>query len=221
MSGWKAFVSADEVASLYRGHEVCSHTVNHPHVWSVPSDQLRWEMLEDRRRLEGLVGYPVRGFVLPYGWWTGYDTCMKIAGSCGFHYLRHATTLPEFELPADFLDWKPTCHCAEDLTRHWSVMVNRSRNICGQLFYLWGHSYEYEDDLGWNNIEEFAALAAGTPGVWHASKGNVYDYVTAWRRLSWNLEGTVAHNPSAIPVWCLHQGNAVRLEAGRLTWLES
>lgn len=215
-SAWKAFVREDEVATLYAGHEVCSHTVDHPRIWSVPVDQLRWEILEDRRRLEALVGYPVRGFVIPYGWATGYDQTMEFVRHCGFRYLRHTAGIPEFELPADFMDWHPTGHCSADLPQLWASMRRRSLDQPGQLFYFWGHSYEFDDDLGWAGIEAFAKLAGETPGVYHATKGEIFDYVSAWRNLDWSLDGTLVRNNSARPVWFLRGGQAMRIESGDL-----
>jgi len=219
-SGWKTFIGANEVGALYQGHEVCSHSVHHLRPWSVPVDQLRWEILEDRRRLEALVGYPVRGFVLPYGWHTGYDWCKDFVRSCGFLYLRHSEAQPEFELPADFLDWKPTCHCGAELAELWAAMLKRSKDQPGQLFYVFGHSYEFEDDLAWDRIETFAALAAGTPGVWHATKGEIYDYVSACRRLDWSLDGTLVRNPSAVSVWLCRGQRVLKIEGGQFLHLE-
>jgi peptidoglycan/xylan/chitin deacetylase (PgdA/CDA1 family) len=219
-SGWKNFIREDEVAALYQGHEVCSHSVNHKRVWSLPLDQLRWEILEDRCRLETLVGYPVRGFVLPYGWRTGYEWCKDFARSCGFHFLRHSESTPSFDLPSDFLDWKPTCHCGVELAKLWTTMLNRSKDQPGQLFNVWGHSYEFEDDLGWQTIETFAALASETPDVWHATKGEVYDYVMAWRRLDWSLDGVFVRNPSAMPVWFLRNGQIIKIDGGQFLRLD-
>jgi hypothetical protein len=195
--------------------------VNHPRPWSLPEDQLRWEILEDRRRLEKLIGYPVRGFVLPFGWKTGFEWCRDFVRSCGFKYFRRTESAPQFDLPGDFLDWRPTCHCGDDLSQHWNTMLGRSKDQPGQLFNVWGHSYEFEDGLGWNSIEAFAALAGGTPGVWHATKGEVYDYVMAWRRLDWSLDGTLVHNPSAASVWFLREGQTVKIEGSQLRCLET
>jgi peptidoglycan-N-acetylglucosamine deacetylase len=219
-SGWKEFIRADEVAALYQRHEVCSHTVNHPRVWSVPVDQFRWEVLEDRRRLEELVGYPVRGFAIPYSWAAGHDWCIDFVRSCGFKYLRHTASIPEFEHPADFMNWHPTAHCSANLTKLWTSMCQRSIDQPGQLFYLWGHSYEFEDEWGWKVIESFAKLAGEMAGVYHATKGEIYDYVTSWRAMDWSLDGTLVRNNSAIPLWFLHNGETVKIESGQLLHLE-
>lgn len=219
-SAWKAYVREDEVATLYAGHEVCSHTVDHPRVWSVPVDQLRWEILEDRRRLEALVGYPVRGFVIPFGWATGYGQTIELARICGFKYVRHTAGIPEFEHPADFMDWHPTAHCSADLPRLWASMRQRSLDQPGQLFYFWGHSYEFEDDLGWDGIEAFARLAGESSGVYHATKGEIYDYISAWRNLDWSLDGALVRNNSARPVWFLRSGQPMRVGSGELLRME-
>jgi peptidoglycan-N-acetylglucosamine deacetylase len=220
-SGWKEFVRADEVATLYQGHEVCSHTVNHPRVWSVPVDQFRWEVLEDRRWLEALVGYPVRGFAIPYNWPTGQDWCREFVHSCGFKYMRNSASVPQFEHPSDFMDWHPTAHCSADLPNLWAAMLQRNHDQPGQLFYVHGHSYEFEDDWGWEVIESFAKLASETEGVYHATKGEIYDYVTAWRSLDWSLDGTLVCNNSALPLWFLRNGQTVKIESGQLLRLDN
>jgi peptidoglycan/xylan/chitin deacetylase (PgdA/CDA1 family) len=53
------FVKSSEVAELYKGHEVSAHSVTHPYLTGIPADIAASEMIEDRRRLEALVGYPV------------------------------------------------------------------------------------------------------------------------------------------------------------------
>jgi len=219
-SGWKEFIRTDELATLYQGHEVCSHSVNHPRVWSVPVDQFRWEVLEDRRRLEELVGYPVRGFAIPYNWPTGQDWCREFIKSCGFKYMRNSDSVPQFEHPSDFMDWHPTAHCSADLPNLWASMLQRNSDQPGQLFYVHGHSYEFEDDWGWEVIESFAKLAGETAGVYHATKGEIYDYVTAWRAMDWSLDGNIVRNNSAIPLWFLRNGQTVKIESGQLLRLE-
>src|SRR5690606_19323626 len=45
-------IGADEVAELYKGHEVSAHTVTHPTIARSPREQLVEEIMEDRRQLE-------------------------------------------------------------------------------------------------------------------------------------------------------------------------
>jgi hypothetical protein len=177
---------------------------------------LRWEILEDRRRLEALVGYPVRGFAIPYNWPTGQEWCREFVRSCGFKYMRNTAAVPQFEHPADFLDWHPTAHCSADLPGLWAAMLQRNQDQPGQLFYVHGHSYEFEDDWGWEVIESFARIASATAGVHHATKGEIYDYVTAWRNMDWSLDGTLVRNNSVLPLWLLCNGQTVKINGGQL-----
>ena len=60
-------VAREEVATLYKGHEVSSHTLNHLWNTKFASENVIYESIEDRRDLESLCGYVVRGMSYPYG----------------------------------------------------------------------------------------------------------------------------------------------------------
>ena len=50
--GKEKHISADEVATLYAGHEVSVHSVTHPHLENIPTAQIHYEILDDRAELE-------------------------------------------------------------------------------------------------------------------------------------------------------------------------
>ena len=64
-------------------------------------------------------------------------------------------------------------------------------------------------------------MTSETAGVYHATKGEIYDYVTAWRAMDWSLDGTLVRNPSAMPLWILSNGQAIKIESGQLLHLDS
>ena len=53
------------------GHEICSHTVNHPFLTSESSADLTYELQHSKQYLESITGKPVVNFASPYG---GYNT---------------------------------------------------------------------------------------------------------------------------------------------------
>ena len=55
------YINDEEVVSRYTGHDVAVHSVNHPWLQRQSSDMILSEVIEDRRNLENLVGYPVKG----------------------------------------------------------------------------------------------------------------------------------------------------------------
>ena len=70
-----------------------------------------------------------------------------------------------------------------------------------RLFYLWGHSYEFDDNNNWHVIEEFCERVGGRNDIWYATNGEIYDYVTAFDRLEWSIDEKFVYNPSAIDVY--------------------
>ena len=54
-------VPKEEVASLYEGYEVATHTAHHPTIARCPLPCVAEEIMKDREGLENIVGYVVRG----------------------------------------------------------------------------------------------------------------------------------------------------------------
>jgi hypothetical protein len=104
-----------------------------------------------------------------------------------------------------------TCHCSDNLSEWWQKFL--SMPVHDKLFFWWGHSHEFEHQLGWDVLEKFAAEIAQAP-VWHATNRDVYNYVQAWRGLVWTMDLEVVHNPSATPVWLLRDGELREIPAG-------
>ncbi len=198
-SGWKDYVTAEEMPTLYQGHEVGSHTVHHPYLWKLPLEAARWEMVEDRRKLEEIMGCPIRGFVFPFGRGIGNIHLSTLARDCGFRYARLSTAAEGFELPGDFLSWHVTTHCRGKTDELWKKFV--AHHHTDKLFYMWGHSYEFDDHQAWDSIETFAEMAAATPGIWHATNRDIYAYVSAWRSLVCSVDMTSFSNTGGKTVW--------------------
>lgn len=213
-SGWRDYVRAEEVKTLYARHEINSHTVQHPHLWHLSGEAMRWQFTEDRRRLEALVGYPVRGAVIPFGWETGAEHMARVFEGLGFRYARFTHTTLRCEWPANFLSWHPTAHCGADLDALWKTFAGEMDRGCAPLLNVWGHSFEFEDAQRWDSLEAFAAQAGTHAQVWHATAGEVYDYLTAWRNLSWSCDGATALNTSAVSLCLEYDKKPVTLAPG-------
>lgn len=218
-SGWKPYISADEVATLYAGHEVASHTVSHPWLGELPDDLIRAEVREDRRALEALVGYPVTGFVLPYGHGRNDPRVLRLLRECGCLYSRHTQNNGHFDPPADFLDWGVTCHHIHpELSGLWDKFLAYRRRP--KIFYLWGHSYEFDDQGNWNLLEDFAARAAAhRDTLWFATNGQIHRYLTAWGALRWSTDLSLVENPSGTALTVRAAGRFLELAPGAVTRL--
>jgi hypothetical protein len=202
-----------EIPGLYAGHEMAVHSFSHPSLDRLPEERILLEIAEDRKRLEAAVKYPVKGMSLPNG---AYDRrVLQALGRVGIVHCRTTRSTSAFGLPEDFLEWHPTCHHRADLAALWGSFQNTKDPR--KLFYLWGHSYEFDRSDNWSLIERFgetvrAAREAGA--VWCATNMEIFAYVTAWRRLWCSLDGRSFHNARGTALWMKAGGRLVRIGAG-------
>jgi hypothetical protein len=135
---------------------------------------------------------------------TTSDETVQVLKDCGVAYARTVTSTGNFLLPTDWLRLPATCHHNDPkLMDLLDTFLNTTgpRAEMPWMFYLWGHSYEFDDNNNWDVIEEFCKKAGNHPDVWYATNIEIYDYIQAYHRLQFDAALTRAYNPSAIPVW--------------------
>ena len=204
-------MSRSRAIELYKNspHEVAVHAYSHAHLEAIPPALAAWEVLEDRRRLEADFDTVIRGMAYPYG--THNDTVVEILKNSGIAYSRTTVSTEKFNIPTDWLRLPATCHHNNPrLMELAEKFVNMKVAKHPQLFYLWGHTYEFEDRNNWNVIEEFSEYVGGKEDIWYATNIEIYDYIQAYNRLEWAADISMVHNPSAISVWV----NTVEIKPG-------
>ena len=82
------------------------------------------------------------------------------------------------------------------------------------LFYVWGHSYEFDNDKNWDMMEELLKRVSGQDDVWYATNIEVADYIRAVRALKFSVDGKMVYNPSGCTVWIEVDGVPVALNSG-------
>jgi len=206
------FLKSSEISELFKGHEISAHTLNHPYLTLIPDDIVTYEVLEDRKRLEDLAGYPVRGMSYPYGAYSRH--LMEILPCLGIEYCRTVNSHGGFQVPDDFLAWHPTCHHNQNLMDKANVFKNQLKWATMPLFYVWGHSFEFEWQKNWDLIEEFCKTVSGDETVWYATNIEIMDYLKAIKGLKFSVDRKTIYNPSALDVWIGVDGEPCRIEAG-------
>ena len=198
------FIKRDEVRSLYQGHEVACHGVNHEYPTHLPQELLLHEFLDDRLCLEALTDDYVRGCSYAFG---EYDSnVIRTLQSIGIVYSRTVDSTGSFRIPEDFMRWTPTCHHNDAFHGTAARFLNKSFYAKHLLLYVWGHSYEFEQQGTWDRMEQFCAEISGDPRVWYATNIEIYDYVTAVRRLQFTADRSKVQNPSAIKIYARIDG---------------
>lgn len=183
--------------NLYKdsGMEVAVHGLTHPFLEQLPSNQCVQEVLQDRINLEQDYDVIVRGMAYPYG--TYSDTVVEILKQCGIVYSRTVISTGQFDIPEDWLRLPATCHHKDArLMPLAHKFVEEAPTREPWLFYLWGHSYEFEGDNNWHVIEEFAEYIGGKDDIWYATNIEVYEYIKAYEQLIFSMDGKKVYNPS-------------------------
>lgn len=196
-------MTRERAIELYKDspHEVAVHGYSHPYLTQMPEASVTREVFADRMNLEADFETDVRGMAYPFGDHSYSDGVAEVLRATGIVYSRMTTATRSFRLPADFLRWYPTCkHTDTRLMELAEKFVNDKTNKEPMLFYLWGHSFEFEQDDNWQVIEKFCEYMGNREDIWYATNVEIYDYVQAYRRLIWTADMRRVHNPSAIPV---------------------
>lgn len=204
-------VQKSEVAEVYKGHEVATHAATHAVLNRCPLPYVAEEILEDRKGLESLVGYVVRGHAFPYGSYS--KEIEELLKKLGIAYARVVSDQPSFGLPDNPMKWKPTCHHNDlKLMEYAENFVNFNKWAYLNLMHVWGHSSEFNLHNNWHIIEKFCEFVGGRSDIWYATNIEIIDYLNAVKKLQYNTACSFVYNPNAISVW-LRVGDGVILEA--------
>ena len=209
-----------EISTLYKGHEVSSHTVNHLHLEQLDDTEIRREILNDRKALEDLTGYPVRGMSIPFG--TYDQRVLKLLPELGIEYARgeESGDSGKFDLPPSFILWPSTAHHTNALQpaeRFLSLIPLKM-----MLFIIWGHSYELDGFLstdtskGWKYMEYLCERLGGQKEIWYSTMVEVMDYLKAIDHVKFSADETIAYNPSALSVWLKNDDAPIEVKGGEL-----
>ncbi|MBO5938357.1 MAG: polysaccharide deacetylase family protein [Clostridia bacterium] len=208
----------DELTELLkdRPHEVATHAFSHPFLGTLPSAMIAYEIIKDREALEEQFGTIVRGHAYPMGSFN--DKVIEVLRSCGVAYARTVASTEKFDLPSDWLRLNPTCHHKNprlmELAQKFAEM---QVSYHSKLFYLWGHSYEFNEkhDNNWHVIEEFCEYMGGRGDeIWYATNIEIFEYMEDFDRLIFSADGDIVKNPTARTLWFDFEGQSFSIAAG-------
>ncbi len=218
-------MNENDALALYEnsGMEVAMHGYDHAFLPGCSGADILKEYLEDKIKLEKTFGKMMRGGAYAFGRYD--DDTVRTLKMLGLSYFRTTETSNRFDIPMDWLRLKPTCrHAAENLFPMLEEFLAKApdKHYDSQplLFYMYGHSYEFEDNDNWEIIEKFGEKVAQDDGIWHATNAEIYDYVKAYEGLIFDAAGESVYNPSATDVYLWLNRKRVVAPAGKTTKIE-
>lgn len=197
--------------------EVAIHGYNHTLLPNMSTADVCCEIVDDRRGLEALFGRQIHGMAYPYG--PTNDTIVDILSLCGVYFARTTVSTEKFDIPATKRDWlrlPATCHHKNP----------RLMELCDQflasqykrdpkMFYLWGHTYEFDESNNWHVIEEFLEKMKDHDDIWYATNMEVYQAWSDFQNLECSADGRLVYNPNLRSVWfSTFKGNLYEVKPG-------
>lgn len=195
-------IKKEEIKDTYSngGHEVAVHGAAHAYPNRIPSNIMVRDVIDDRKNLEKIFLHPIRGMAYAFGKYNA-DTLLALKAA-KMAYSRTTKSTHEFGVfHGD--EWhclNPTAHHNDPkLLELCDQFLESKQN--GLMFYLWGHTYEFDRDDNWDVIEKFCEKMGGRDDIWYATNIDIHDYIDAYDRLIVSMDGLLVSNPSSIPVW--------------------
>ena len=191
-----------------------------------PVDGIR-DVLECRTELENDFGMIIRGMAYPDSGITRFENGADYADIK--HYLKdlgivYSRTLggdnDSFALPTDWYAWMPTAHHTNpELFGYIDKFLNEPMSSYDasqtpRLFYLWGHSFEFENNKNWDLLDKICSALSNKPDVWYATNIEIYDYVSAYRSLVFSADGSMVYNPTLLDIWFTEDGKPYIIKSG-------
>lgn len=225
------FYTKEEIEEYFlsKGHEIAVHGALHRSNGHLrPIEGIR-EVLDCRLELEQKCGRIIRGMAYAhcgiklFGNLGDYETVKQYLSQLDIVYAR---TLggdnDDFMLPSDFHAWMPSAHhdnpqimeyIDKFLTLDTSIDVYRPRRI-PRLFYIWGHSYEFDRKDNWHHMEEICSKLESNDEIWYATNIEIYDYVQAYKSLRYSADGHMIYNPTLYTIWMDVDGETYSIQPG-------
>ena len=94
------------------------------------------------------------------------------------------------------------------------VEFNTYNKTC-KMFYVWGHTYEFDRADNWHVIEEFAQYMANREDIWYATNIEIYDYIKAYEQLIFDVDATMCINPTTTKLWLEKDNTIYSVEPGQ------
>ncbi|MEE0928124.1 MAG: polysaccharide deacetylase family protein [Acutalibacteraceae bacterium] len=229
-------LSAEEMQKHFidKGHEIACHGFEHTAPGMLRPFEGVQEYINDRKALESALGMIIRGLAYPnsginyLGNGATYDNIRSYLSDLGFMYGRSlAGDNNGFKLPHDWFNWIPTMHHGNPNALTWAqefadITLDKPYFPANapRLFYVWGHSFEFENNNNWEHIENILKIVANREDIWYATNIEIREYVEAYDRLVFTADSKTVYNPTLIDVWfeqpnglfCIKSGETVTLE---------
>lgn len=172
-------LTSEEAAALYRGHEVAVHTLTHPNLLECSREEVIRQVEQDAENLKKLTGREITGMAYPCGPFYNEEIIQAIVEHSPVRWARTVSCHHTFRLPERWMEWHPTAYQNDENLMELADRFLRQEAEEDRLFYVWGHSFEFDKYKSWDAFERFCEKIAGHKDITYAANGEIYRWYTA------------------------------------------
>lgn len=212
---WKP-MTLEEAKELFKDseYEIALHSHTHPFPHVIREDCMTAEIIRNREILEKEFGGVITGMAYPQG--TYNSETLEALRAAGVSYSRATMSTHNFNYPPkNWLELDPTCHHKDaeifNLAEKF-LSLDYSQAATNIMFYIWGHSYEFENDNNWEHMEKLCETLSGHDDIWYATNIEIYNYQKAFELLRCSLDGHYIFNPTSTDIWIIRAKNIFEYE---------
>ena len=214
---------------LANGHEIAVHGAMHKAEGLLRPIEGIKDVLECRLELEKKYGIIIRGMAYPDSGITrfvssnSYERVKNYLQELDIAYSRTLKGDNDlFALPDDWYAWMPTAHHSNpDILTYIEKFVSLDISVntyaatrLPKLFYMWGHSWEFDINNNWELLDEICEMFSGNEDIWFATNMEIYNYVNAYNALVYSADGNMIYNPALCEVWFDRDGVLHNIKPG-------
>jgi len=167
---------AEEIRAIYQGHEIAAHTLTHPSLPSLNDEDVIREVEQDRLALSEIAGYEVVGMAYPGGGVNHDDRVVElIRNHTGIQYARTIISSHDFTPQTDLLRFRPSVYHHGEFDKMFEMAEEflALQPTTPQIFYIWGHAYEFDIHNTWARMEELCKLISGRGDIFYGTNKEV------------------------------------------------
>lgn len=168
-------IQPNEITEIYKGHEIAAHTLTHPDMTEMAADEIIRQVEQDRLNLSELTGIEVVGMAYPGGQ-PNYNSRIAqiIEDSTRVKYARTTICSNDFSPQRDLYEFHPSV-----FHRDWERLYALAEKFIEldptseKIFYIWGHSYEFDINDEWDKFEEFCKLISNRSDIFYGTNKEI------------------------------------------------
>lgn len=161
--------------ALYQGHEILFHGSKHAWPTRLSPNELKAEFQDDIEALQAMFSAEIVGGAYAFG--DHNEEVETYLRSIGVRFCRTVETTESFTPSENMLAYAASCHHDDDCV---FPLIDRFLSMeapeTPQVFYIWGHSYEFAGNGNWDRMEEICRRLSGKADVLYGSNTEVFRY---------------------------------------------